>query len=349
MKQTRNASSHHPARRHAAALVGLAVTTALAGFIACGPNQDNLPPPPPPPPPPPSSLTQTPPPDMGLASADSGAAATPKAEEKPVTLVSGPKGEEPAKPTPIVKIAAPSKDQVVAADKAAEFAVKLDVKNWATAAGSSHVHLILDNRPYKRIDDPKLPVTLNELTGGEAIAEGQHVLVAFASRGSHESVKTKDAIFVTQFFVGKKGETPQDLKKPLLVYSRPKGEYKGATANHIIVDFQLWNAELGDKKNKVNVTVTGPGIDSPLTQKVTEFGAPLFIENARNGSYSVKLELIGADDKTVAGPWNTTTRSISVDRDAISDMASMGHGGMDMGDAGAPPPADAGAKKAPKK
>ncbi len=328
--------------RRTTTVLSLAASSALAAFIACGPNQDNLPPPPPPPLPPPSSLAQATPPNMG---ADSGSgASTPKAEEKPITLTVGPKGEEPPKPTPIVKIVAPTKDQVVAADKAAELVIKLDVKNWATAAGSSHVHLILDNKPYKRIDDPKLPVTMNELTGGEAIAEGQHVLVAFASRGSHESVKTKDAIFVTQFFVGKKGETPTDLKKPLLVYSRPKGEYKGATANHIIVDFQLWNAELGEKKNKVNVTITGPGIDSPLIQKMTEFGTPLYLDNARNGNYSVKLELLDADDKAVAGPWNTTTRGISVDRDAISDMASMGHGGMDMGDAGAP--ADAGAKKA---
>jgi hypothetical protein len=334
------------------ALSSLTATTLLAGFIACGPNQDNLPPPPPPPPPPPSSLAQAPATSTPVVDAGT-APSTPKAEEKPVTLTVGPKGEEPPKPTPVVKIVAPTKDQVVPADKAAELAIKLDVKNWATAAGSSHVHLILDGRPYKRIDDPKVPVTLNELTGGEVVGEGQHVLVAFASRGSHESVKTKDAIFVTQFFVGKKGDTPTDLKKPLLVYSRPKGEYKGATANHIIVDFQLWNAELGDKKNKVNVTITGPGIDSPLTQKVTEFGPPLYLDNARNGNYSIKMELLDADDKVVPGPLNSTTRSISVDRDAISDVSSSGHGGMDMSgstDAGAPPAADAGAKKpAPKK
>ena len=334
---------HTKTRRTATflSLASLAAASALAASVACGPGTDNLPPPPPPPLPPPSSLAQT---SLPTTTADAGPSA-PKAEEKPVTLTVGPKGEEPPKPTPVVKITTPTRDQVVAADKAAELVIKLDVKNWATAAGSSHVHLILDNKPYKRIDDPKLPVTMNELTGGEAIGEGQHVLVAFASRGSHESVKTKDAIFVTQFFVGKKGDTPQDLKKPLLVYSRPKGEYKGATANHIIVDFQLWNAELGDKKNKVNVTITGPGIDSPLTQKMTEFGAPLYIDNARNGNYNVKLELTDADDNAIAGPWNNTTRSISVDRDAISDMASMGHGGMDMGDAGAPAPADAGAKK----
>ena len=97
------------------------------------------------------------------------------------------------------------------------------------------------------------------------------------------------------------------------------------------------------------MNITGPGVDSPLTQKVTEFGPPLYLENARNGTYTIKMELLDADDKVVAGPMNSTTRTISVDRDAISDV-SMGHGGMDMGgsDAGAPA-ADAGSKKPAKK
>jgi hypothetical protein len=309
-----------------------------AAFIACGPNEDQLPPPPPPPPPPPSSLVATPPPDTSAATSSAPVAAKPPA--LPVALGPGAKSPDPDKPTPTVKITAPAKDQVVAADKAGEFVVKLDVKNWQTAQGSSHVHLILDNRPYKAIYDPKAPVTLNELTGGEAIAEGQHVLVAFPSRANHESVKTKDALFVTQFFVGKKGETPVDLKKPLLIYSRPKGEYKGAMASHIIIDFQIANTELGADKNHVNVTVTGPGIDSDLKSKVTDFGTPLYLDNAQNGSYTIKEELVDKDDKLVAGPWNSTTRTISVDKDAISDT-TMGHSMGDM-DGGAPMAADAG-------
>ena len=102
-------------RSHSVAAATL-IATSIAAFIACGPNQDNLPPPPPPPAPPPSSLAQAPVTDMGVPDAST-APSTPKAEEKPVTLVVGPKGEEPPKPTPIVKISAPTKDQVIPADK----------------------------------------------------------------------------------------------------------------------------------------------------------------------------------------------------------------------------------------
>ena len=35
-----------------------------------------------------------------------------------------------------------------------------------------------------------------------------------------------------------------DSKKPLLTYSRPKGEYKGADAENIMIDFWLLNAKL---------------------------------------------------------------------------------------------------------
>ena len=90
----------------------------------------------------------------------------------PITLTAGVASPEPTPPLPTVKITAPTKDQVIPADKVNEFAVKLDVKNWQTATGSSHVHLILDNKPYKAIYDTKAPVKLSELTAGAAIAIG---------------------------------------------------------------------------------------------------------------------------------------------------------------------------------
>ena len=193
--------------------------------------------------------------------------------------------------------------------------MKLDVKNWQTATGSSHVHLILDNRPYKAIYDTKQPVKLSELTGGEALAEGRHVLVAFPSRANHESVKTKGALSIVTFWVGKKGDAKDDpTKKPLLIYSRPKGEYKGEMANHVLVDFYLANVTLAEGKDHVNVTVTGPGIDKALEAKVEKFGTPLYLDNLQNGSYEVKTELVDGSNKLIEGPWNSTTRSIKIRR-----------------------------------
>lgn len=332
------------APRPFAASVVAVLGVPLAGsalVVACGGGSDNLPPPPPPPQPTPSSLAsvkpaEPPPPPPPV---DAG---QPPPPMPAVTLSAGAASPDPAGPLPSVKITAPTKDQVVAGDKASSFGVKLDVKNWATATGSSHVHLILDNKPYKAIYDTKSPVMLSELSGGAALDEGQHVLVAFASRANHESVKTKDAMVVVPFWVGKKGTAKADIKtdttKPMLVYSRPKGDYKGELANHVLVDFQIANVTLAEGKEHVKVTVSGPGVDSPLTADATKFGPPFFLENLRNGSYTIKLELLDAKGELVPGPWNATTRTINVDRDAPADPAAA-HGAHDAADAGAPAPA----------
>jgi len=173
---------------------------------------------------------------------------------------------------------------------------------------------------------------------------------AFPSRANDESVKTKDALAVTTFWIGKKGDAKDDpTKKPMLVYSRPKGDYNGEMANHVLIDFQLVNDTLAEGKDHVNVSVNGPGIDAPaLTAKVTKFGTPLYLDNLQNGSYELKLELVDGSDKVIEGPWNSTTRKIKVDHDAPMDM-SMQHGSA-AADAGAPdgkaPVKDAGAPKA---
>jgi hypothetical protein len=179
--------------------------------------------------------------------------------------------------------------------------------------GDAHVHLILDAKPYKPIFDLKAPgPKLSELTGGEPLAEGQHVLVAFPSRANHESVKTKDALALTEFWVGKKGDKAQDITKPTLIYSRPKGEYKGDMANHVLIDFQLANDKLATDKDHVHIAVTGPGIDGEKAADATTFGAPFYLDNLQDGSYSVKLELQGPDGKALPGTWNTNARTFSI-------------------------------------
>jgi hypothetical protein len=305
-------------------------------LVACGGGNDNLPPPPPPPPPTPTPIASaTPPP----APADDASAPIAAPTGPAPTLVPGTASPDPAGAPPTAKFAAPKNGEVVPSDKAADYAIKLDVKNWQTATGSSHVHLILDNKPYKAIYDPKLPIKLSELMGGGAIDEGQHVLVAFPSRANHESVKTKDAMSVIEFFVGKKAEGKTNLKKAMLIYSRPKGDYKGDMARHVLIDFQLANDALGDGKDHVNIAVTGPGIDAPLTAKADKVGTPFYLDNLQNGAYTVKLDLMDKDDKPVAGPWNSTTRTIKLDKDAAPDaMPGMSMGTPDAGTDVAKPP-----------
>ncbi|MDB5215654.1 MAG: hypothetical protein JWO86_3581, partial [Myxococcaceae bacterium] len=294
------------------------------------------------PPPPPASASAAP-----VSTTPPASTQPTKAPAPPVTITPGAASPDPTPPTPTVKITSPTKDQVIDAAKAGELVVKLDVKNWQTAKGSSHVHLILDNKPYKAIYDTKEPVRLNDLANGEALAEGMHVLVAFPSRANHESVKTKDALTVVPFWVGKKDAAAaknDPTKKPMLIYSRPKGDYNGEMANHVLVDFQVANVTLAEGKEHVHVTVSGPNIDKPIEGHVEKFGTPLYIDNLQNGSYTLKVELMDGSNKVIEGPWNSTTRTIKVDHDAPMDMSmAMPSAG---GDAGAPA-ADAGTKTPP--
>ena len=64
-----------------------------------------------------------------------------------------------------------------------------------------------------------------------------------------------------------------DGDRSLLVYSRPKGEYKGDQANHVLIDFQLVNDTLADGKDHVGITVSGPGIDKDLTATLSDLNS----------------------------------------------------------------------------
>jgi len=286
--------------------------------LACGGGSDNLPPPPPPPAPPPVAASAPP---AESAPAPAASAPPPAPAPPPIQLTEGTPSPDPSAPTPTVSFVAPTKEQVIPAAKAADFEVKVDVKNWKTAPGDAHVHLILDSWPYKPLFDPKTPVKLSELSGGQELAAGQHILAAFPSRANHESVKTKGALALLEFWVEKRGEKKQDIGKPTLIYSRPKGSYKGDMASHVLIDFQLANATLAPGKNHVHVTVTGPGIDGEKAADVTKFGTPYYLDNLQDGSYSVKLDLLGGDGQSLPGSWNTTTRQFAVTH-ASADAAA---------------------------
>jgi hypothetical protein len=149
------------------------------------------------------------------------------------------------------------------------------------------------------------------------------VLVAFPSRGNHESVKMAGAVAVIEFFVGKATKTRAvDLAKPMLIYSRPKGAYNGDMANHVLVDFQLAHEKLSDGGDHVHIAVSGPGIGAaaPLAADVTKFGTPYYLDNLEDGTYTVKLDLLSGKGEAVAGKWNSTTREITVNHAATSAM-----------------------------
>jgi hypothetical protein len=287
----------------------------VVGVVACG-GSEPAPVAPPPPPPPTAETPPAPPPPTPEP-------APPEKPSLPDVAFGAATPSDAPKKAPKVTIKSPTSEQALAADKAKDFEVKLDVKEWATETGGPHVHLILDNRPYKPIYDPKTSVKLSELLGGDSIAEGEHLLVAFPSRMNHESVKAQGALAMVHFWVGKKGKSEWKAKDAMLIYSRPKGAYNASKADHVLVDWYLANAELGEGKFSIKANVTGPGLEGDgRSLKITEW-KPYALDNLRNGDYKIALELDDKDGKAVPGAWNATTRTITINRDAPEDPPMM--------------------------
>jgi len=296
---------------------GFASLPLVLFLVACGGKEQ----------PPPQAPYTPPPPPVETPSEPVETPAEPQAPSLPdVSFGPTRASDQPAK-APRVQITAPKMDQVLTGTPE-DFAVKLDVKNWETAHGGAHVHLILDDRPYMAIYDTKEPIKLSSLLGpGETLSEGEHRLVAFASRQNHESVKQKDAVSVVRFWVGKKDKSDWKPKTdPMLVYSRPKGTYNGSAADNILVDWYLVNAKLGET-HQLRATVHGPGIEETGRQLTVTEWRPLALDYLRSGDYTITLELLDAEGNPVPGAWNETTRTITVNREAADAQPPSPHQG----------------------
>ena len=217
-------------------------------------------------------------------------------------------------------------------------------KDAATGKGN-HIHVILDNQPYEAYYNLDQPFELRN------VAEGKHTLRVFPSRPWHESYKNETAFQIVTFTV-KGGADPSkptttntgqvmapaqsptanasppptregkdvtastagelDLKKPLLTYSRPKGDYAGAEADPIMIDFWLTNGKLqsdGGGEYRVRYTIDGG------PPRFIDVWKPIWISGWTSGKHSIKLELVDKSGNLVEnGGYNSTTREINVTR-----------------------------------
>jgi len=271
------------------------------------------PPPPETPPPPPPPANVAPPPATEAPTAE----APPPAPPAPPVEIKA--AEAPAKPEkmPSIKFTAPKANESIKPDKAADYEVKWEIKDWPVEKGGPHMHLILDNQPYKAIYDAKGSIKLSEIAADAKLGEGQHVIVAFPSRKTHVSVKPEgkqSPLVVIPFWIGKAGKDGWKPTDPTLVFSRPKGAYEGDMAKDILLDWYLVNAELGEGKYSLMATVTPPKGEAKQ-MKITSW-APYTIANLPDGDTKVKLELLDKEGKPVPGAWNSTERTITVKHEA---------------------------------
>lgn len=180
-------------------------------------------------------------------------------------------------------------------------------KEIANSGKGQHAHIILDNDPYMADYDAGKPFEIGVLD------EGPHTLVVFPSRSYHESVKSPEAADIVNFYVGKKGGSfMMDKSSPTIIYSRPKGEYKGDNAKKIMLDFYLNNVELGDDEYKAKYTIKRKESDTETGSITLTEWNPAFVTGLTSGDYIITLQLLDKDGNVVEGPFNNTERVITV-------------------------------------
>ena len=213
------------------------------------------------------------------------------------------------------------------------------MKDMTTGMGN-HIHVILDNQPYEAYYNLDTEFELRN------VADGEHTLRFFPSRPWHESYKNAEAFQMVKFTVKNGGadaakptvtsgnqtmanankpikdsQIPEgkdmppstagavDAAKPLLTYSRPKGDYKGADAEAIMIDFWLSNGKLQSEGGEYRVRYSVDGGEA----KFIDEWQPIWLSNWTNGKHSVKLELVDKAGNVVDnGGYNSTTREITV-------------------------------------
>jgi hypothetical protein len=248
---------------------------------------------------------------------------------------------------PTLKIVSPAANAVINGSKVeVKLDLSGDLKGYmphkdpATGKGN-HIHVILDNEPYEAYYELGQPFELRN------VAEGKHTLRVFASRPWHESYKNDGSFQMVTFTVKGGGDASKptttgsgqtmanannnpsaaspapregkdvaaskagdvDPTKPLLTYSRPKGEYKGEDADPIMIDFWLTNAKLKGDGGEFRVRYI---VDDDEARYIDKWD-PVWLSGWISGKHTVRIELLDKDSKPVEnGGYNTTTRTITV-------------------------------------
>ncbi len=219
-------------------------------------------------------------------------------------------------------------------------------KDPATDTGN-HVHVILDNQPYEAYYSLDQPFELRNVVAGKHTLrvfpsrpwhesyknEGAFQMVTFTVTGGGDP--SKPTTTNTGQVVANNNASPAaspsaspaaspaaegkdmpqstagdvDPTKPLLTYSRPKGENKGPDADPIMIDFWLSNAKLRGDGGEYRVRYIIDD-DEPRFIDTCE---PIWLSGWTNGSHTVRLELLDKDNNPVEnGGYNTTSRDITV-------------------------------------
>ncbi len=222
------------------------------------------------------------------------------------------------------------------------------MKDPATGMGN-HIHVILDNQPYEAYYELGQPFELRNVAAGKHTLrvfasrpwhesyknDGTFQMVTFTVQGGgnpNQPTTTGTGQVMsdnknanangtrippnTAVVTAREGkDMPSsaagdvDRSRPLLTYSRPKGEYANVEADPIMIDFWLTNAKLTGDGGEYRVRYSIDGGEA----RYIERWQPLWLTGWTAGKHSVKLELVDAGGYVVDnGGYNSTTREITV-------------------------------------
>lgn len=189
----------------------------------------------------------------------------------------------------------------------------------------NHLHLILDNEPYRSIYNLDQPIILENLT------PGTHTLRVFPVKPWHESFKNNGAYAQTTFHILTKSEDNNpDPNLPLLTYSRPTGTYG---AEPIMLDFYLTNTPLHlvAQENpqdqvtdwRIKVTINGQTF-------LLDSWQPIYLTGFNKGNNWVKLEYIDESGNEVKNVFNNTVRLINYQPNGQDTLSQMLRGDVTL-------------------
>ena len=223
-------------------------------------------------------------------------------------------------------------------------------KDPATGMGN-HIHVILDNQPYEAYYELGRPFELRNVSEGPHTIrvfasrpwhesyknEGSFQMVSFTVKGGGDASKPTTTgggqKMADNSNAAKPAASPSaspaptaegkdyaqspplsasvDRAKPLLTYSRPKGEYQAAKGetDAIMIDFWLSNAKLQGDGGEYRVRYSVDGGEARYIDK----WEPIWLAGWAAGKHTVKLELVDRGGNPVEnGGYNTTARDITV-------------------------------------
>jgi hypothetical protein len=188
-----------------------------------------------------------------------------------------------------------------------------------------HLHVFLDDQPYRAVYDLSAPLVFEDLS------PGTHTLRVFASRPWHESFKNQGAFDQRTFHVF--APTPQkevNASAPLLTYSRPQGTYG---AEPIMLDFYLTNAPLhlsaqADAQDdlhdwRIRCTVNGQSF-------VFDQWQPIYLKGFQPGRNWVQLELIDEAGRPIDNRFNNTVRIVDYQPGGDDSLSRLVRGELDL-------------------